>query len=204
MSTQGWWLTLRPPERVTELVAALQEIGLFPEGDTWWFAWDALDIVLPSLLTPGANVDGDWDVLRVFAERAELRVGRRAGGRGYWLLLEEKPETTLGHLYDTWVESKSTGYSVEEGSHVLAGVRLRLPDGEKRGEIIYPRPLNYGIDDNDLEKALVAGVRAYYDDTYRLITVRYVGIELKQPGSFEPGPFPSPKEAVAMAVREGR
>lgn len=204
MSMQGWWLTLRPPAQVTELVAALQEIGLFPEGKTWWFAWDALDIVLPSLLTPDANVDGEWDALRVFAERAELRVGRRAGGRGYWLLLEETPETTLGDLYDTWVGSKSTGYSVEEGSHVLAGVRLRLPNGERRGEIIYPRPLDYGFDDNDLEKALVAQVRAYYDDGHRLVTVRYVGIEPKRPGSFEPEPFPSPEKAVAMAVREGR
>lgn len=200
MSGRGWWLTLRPPERVSELVAALQEVSLFPEGRTWWFAWNGLDIVLPGKVTDDADLDSDWDVVRVFSPQAELRVGRRGRGRGCWLLLEEDPQDALGDQYDAWVDDQAppATFAVEGGHHILAGVKLRLPDGEKRGEIFYPRPLNYGIDDDDLEQALVAAVRAYYDNARRLATVRYASIESAALGSIPVDPFPEPKEALGL------
>ena len=200
MKEQGWWLTLHPPERVSDLVLALRGIGLFSVDRTWWFAWNTLDIVLPSLLVEDAPLDRGWEVVRVFAKRAELRIGRRGMSRGCWLFLEENPQAVLGDLYKEWVEEINGDFVVEDGYRLLAGQKLRLPEGDRRGEIIYPRPLDYGIGKDNLEQSLVASVWVYYDKAHRLVTVRYAGIKLVKPGSIPVQPFPEPEEAMRWAL----
>jgi hypothetical protein len=209
MNGTGWWLTLRTPAEVQALVTVLRDAGLFPESRTWWFAWNALDIVVPKLLTEEANLNAEWEVLRVFSERIELRLSVRGHTRGCWLLLEGDPAAALGDLYQTWVEGMPRQYEVELGHRLLAGQKLQLPDRttrkekwkeKERGEILYRRILNYGSDDSNLDQALVAHVRNYYDEMHRLVTVRYHSIESVVPGSIEVEPFPSPEEMLNLAL----
>jgi hypothetical protein len=196
MSKHGWWLTLRPPEQIGALVASLQEAGLLLPGRSWWFAWNALEMALPGPLSGDAELDADWETLRVFSERAELRVGRRGQGRGYWLLLEEEPRQRLEDLYTKWVVNEKE-YSVEKGHHLLAGQRLQLPGGAERGEILYPRALDYGVGKDELELALVAAVWNYYDAAHRLATVRYAALETAKPGDIPATTFSGPGEVLA-------
>jgi hypothetical protein len=204
MNRTGWWLILRPPEPVKMLVAALQEASLFPKVHTWWFAWNALEIVLPRLLDENANLDGDWEVLRIFSEQAELRVERRGGTHGCWLLLEREPEEALGVRYQEWVKDTSGPYTVEDGYHLLAGRKLELPDEDERGEILYPRTLDYGVGRDELSQALVATVRNYYDEAHRLISVRYATLQAVAPGSIPVQPFPDPDEVLSLLRDEAR
>ena len=199
MCMTGWWLTLHTPESVMSLVEGLQRIDLFPDSETYWFAWNELDIVLPGLLNKDDKLDDPWDVLRVFSKRAELRLGPRGNRRGCWLLMEEEPRSAFGDRYEPLVEQDADTYLVEGGHHILAGRKLRFPDGEKRGETMYPRTLDYGIKEDDLKKALVASVRKYYDDFHRLLTVRYCEILLMPPGneSISFDRFPNPEKVFS-------
>jgi hypothetical protein len=127
-------------------------------------------------------------------------VARQGRQRGYWLLLETDPEAKLDSRYPAWVTGKSKPFRAEKGYHLLAGQKLRLPHDERRGEILYPRLLDYGLKQDDLNKALAVQVWNYYDDFYRLATVRYAQLKLVDPGSGEVAlkRFPSPEEVFGL------
>jgi len=198
MTAQGWWLTLHIPKRIVDLVMDLQKAAIFPKDQTWWFAWNTLNIALPSLLQNATDLEREWDALRVFSSRAELRFGRRGQGWGCWLLLEEQPREVMRDLYSRVREAVEV-HIVEADHHVLAGQKLRFAHEEKRGEIVYPRLLEYGVPDDNLSQALVVRVKAYYDSAYRLMTMRYAEIEGRTPGTLEPRQYPNPIEAIALA-----
>jgi hypothetical protein len=195
---KGWWLTLRPPDKPASLVKTLQEAGLFPEGETWWFAWNATEIRLPGILDDPADVEGAWETVRVFSSRAELRFGRWGGKSGCWLLLEEDPQEALKDVPGLEVLSEVTPL-VENGVRVFWGKKLHRPDGTPfRGEVIFPRVLNYSLPDENLEEAWVADVMLYYDDEHRLQTVRYARLRQERPGAMRVKPLVSPKEVMGL------
>jgi len=197
MSGKGFWLTLRTDKSLSELVAALREEGLFPEDETWWFAWNGLEIKLPGILRDFSELDKHWDVVRVFSLKAELRLARRGRSRGCWLLTEQTPPEGIPGVEIASVEK----YPVEEGHRILWGQKLRLPDGEARGEVVFPRKLNYELDNDDLNKAWVADVKLYYDNAHRLQAVRYARLYQVVPGKTEElkaQPFPRPEKALGL------
>ena len=194
MSGKGFWLTLRTDKSLSELVAALREEGLFPKDETWWFAWNGLEIKLPGILRDFSELDRPWDVVRVFSPKAELRLARRGRGRGCWLLTEQEPVESIPGVE---IVSRAE-FAVEDGHRILWGQKLRLPDGEARGEVIFPRKLEYDLGDDDLNKALVADVKLYYDRAHRLLAVRYVRIRRVDPGEIKVEPFPKPEEALRL------
>lgn len=183
MEGTGWWLTLSPSRKPSEVVAALRERGLFPDGETWWFAWRKEEIRLPGLLTDLAPLDEGWDALRVFSPRAELRWGRRGREWGCWLLLEESLEKALGDLNETWVIARAS--CPVGGSHrILWGRRMAMPGGRTtRGEILFPRELAYSVPGDDPGRALVADVVLYFDAEGRLQTARYARLRLVVPSA---------------------
>ncbi|HIC92887.1 MAG TPA: hypothetical protein EYP09_01360 [Anaerolineae bacterium] len=193
MSERGYWLTLSTDEPLSGVLAALREKGLFPESQTWWFAWNGLEIKLPGILRDPSELDRPWDVVRVFSPKAELRLARRGHSRGCWLLTEQSPPENIPGVEIT---SRAEDIPVEDGHRILWGQRLRLPSGDARGEVLFPRKLEYDLDDNDLSKALVADVKLYYDDAHRLLAVRYVTIRQVDPGEIEAEPFPEPEKAL--------
>jgi len=194
MRGEGFWLTLRTDKSLSELVAALREEGLFPEDETRWFAWNGLEIKLPGILRDFSELDKSWDVVRVFSPRAELRLARRGRGRGCWLLTEQEPVESVPGVE---IVSRAE-FAVEDGHRILWGQKLRLPDGEARGEVIFPRKLEYDLDDDDFNKALAADVKFYYDRAHRLLAVRYVRIRRVDPGEIKVEPFPKPEEALRL------
>ena len=194
MSGEGFWLTLHTDKSLSELVAALREEGLFPEDETWWFAWNGLEIKLPGILRELSELDRAWDVVRVFSPRAELRLARRGRGQGCWLLTEQAPVESIPGVE---IVSRAE-FVVEDGHRILWGQKLRLPDGEARGEVIFPRVLDYDLGDDDLNKAWVADVKLYYDDAHRLQTVRYAGVHQVEPGEIKARSFPKPEEALGV------
>ena len=198
MSGEGWWLTLSPPGSPAQAVAALRERDLFPEGETWWFAWREEEVRLPGLLTDPASLDGPWDALRVFSPRAELRWSRRGRGWGCWLLLEEDPEAALGDLR-AWVRARAS-FRVQTSHRILWGRRMAMPDGRvSRGEILFPRELAYPLPDDDPAQALVADVVLYVDEEGRLQTARYARLYRRPPSarSLPVPPCGTPTEAAA-------
>jgi len=195
---KGWWLTLQPPDELTSLVKALQEVGLFPEKEKWWFAWNATEIRLPGVLNAPSDLVGAWERVHVFSPRAELRFNHRGGKPGCWLLLEEAPEEALKDVSGLDVLLKAT-YQVEKGVRILWGKKLHWPDGTLfRGEVIFPRVLNYNLPADNLEKAWVTDVILYHDDEYRLQTGRYARLYQEGPGAVPVKPFVSPGEAMGL------
>lgn len=74
---------------LTQAVSELQGVGLFPDEESWWFAWREVEIKLPAQLRDINDLQTDWDVLHIFSRHAEFRQIRR-GQRYQWLLLTEK------------------------------------------------------------------------------------------------------------------
>ncbi len=188
MSEKGYWLTLSTDKSPSELVALLREKGLFPEGKTWWFAWDKLEIKLPGILRDLSELDRPWDLVRVFSEKAELRLARRGRSRGCWLLTEKD---AIEDIPDVEIVSRAE-FAIEKGIRILWGKKLHLPDGEARGEVTFPRKLDYDLGAEDLNKAWVADVKLYYDEAHRLWAVRYASLSQADPGDIKARPLPGP------------
>lgn len=183
MKGMGWWLTLSHPGSPSETVRALREKDLFPDGETWWFAWRGTEIQLPGVLREMARLGEGWETLRVFSPRAELRWRRRGRELGCWLLLEEDPREALKELKEAWV-SEESNYRVCPSHRILWGRRMTMPDGrETRGEILFPRELAYDVPGDDPKQALVADVVLYLDAAGRLQTVRYARLRRMFPSS---------------------
>ncbi len=159
-----------PP--LSDTLNSLRGIGWLPEEQSWWFAWNELQILLPQRLGDLAALPTDWDELRVFSAQAELRQVRQ--GRGWQrLLLTETRQLPPG--ISGW-QPFGTHYRVEPSLHILWGRRLRVAGGEKRGEVLFPRPLEYDVagETAPYDQALVADVFLYYDAEARLQAARYV------------------------------
>lgn len=195
MSRTGWWLILQTAADPAEVLAGLrQQPGLFPEAESWWFAWHATDIALPQALTDPAPLQAAWDVVRVFSPQAELRVQRRGRQRDTWLLLEtDEPAALDLTRFQAWQPGEAQSYSVEDGHHLLAGQKLNLLGAEKRGELIYPRVLDYGVDEAEPGQTIVAEVRHYYDALHRLATTRYAALRPVTRGSLPVARFEAPE-----------
>lgn len=182
MTGEGWWLTFSPPGSPSQTVAVLQKKGLFPEKETWWFAWKEEEIRLPGILTDLGRLDEDWNTLRVFSPRAELRWGRRGKEMGCWLLMEEDPQAVLGELSE-WICAK-VSCRVQPSHRILWGRKMTMPGGRiTRGEILFPRELAYDLPDDDPSQALVAEVVLYLDPEGRLQTVRYARLHHVPPSA---------------------
>jgi hypothetical protein len=164
------------PPAPDELVAGLRTAQLLPDNSSWWFAWNELELVLPRLLAPDAQLAGDWSALHVFSPQVELRYTRRGGTHRAALLTEIAPANLAG-----WASPDR--YHWQSGWRLLAGARMRLPGGEGRGVVAFPRPLDYGVPESD-ERAstLVAQVRRYYDDQARLRATRYLRLDYESTG----------------------
>lgn len=172
-----------------ETLGVLRQVGWLPEGQSWWCAWNELEILLPQRLGDPAALSTDWDELRVFSPQAEFRQVRRGTG---WrcALLAETP--ALPAALSGW-QPLGTPYRVVSGLRVLWGRRLRLSGGETRGEVLFPRRLDYDVAGESPpydQKALVADVRMYYDAEARLQAVRYAGLRHLPPGTVVVRPLP--------------
>lgn len=166
---------------LAETLAALRLANWLPEEQSWWFAWHELEIMLPQRLGDLAALPADWDELRVFSAQVELRQVRQGRSWRCSLLTEtaDLPSALVG-----WAMF-GVAYRAVSGTRVLWGRRLRISGGEKRGEVLFPRPLEYDVagETTSYDQALVADVWAYYDSEARLQTVRYAGLKHLQPGA---------------------
>ncbi|MDW8318511.1 MAG: hypothetical protein RMN53_11810 [Anaerolineae bacterium] len=173
---------------LAEALKALQAAGLLPADQSWWFAWREPDILLPQRLGDPAALPDDWDELRVFSPPVEFRQTRQ--GLGWRRLLLAEAETLAAGL--TGWQRLEPSYRVTDGQRVLWGRRLRLAGGERRGEVRFPRPLDYDVagEAPPYERALVADVRLYYDAEARLHTARYTGLRLVRAGTLQVQPLP--------------
>jgi len=162
-----------PAQKAYEI---LKERGTFPPGRTWWFAWREDRIALPSILdNEEVMFQEPWDVLRVFASLAELRLVYRRGRQTVSILTEDEG---LGVLQ---LQGRQEKFAVaENGKRILWGERMRLLGQESRGVVAFPRYLSY-LDNDDLTKACIATVVEYRDEEYILKAVRYKGLHLEEP-----------------------
>lgn len=179
----GWPGELPP---LDDLLARLDALGLLSAGAAWWFGWSEQEIALPRPLVDLAPLAEPWDALHVCAPAAELRLTRR--GRAYRAAL--LTETASGGA-GGWVEAER--YHAVAGRRLLAGTRLRLPGGEQRGVVAFPRPLDYGVDDpaGPQPTTLVADVVLYEDDAGRLRATRYARLRPVPTGSLQVRPYPA-------------
>lgn len=153
---------------------ALRTAGLLPADQSWWFAWREPDILLPQRLGDPTALPTDWDELRVFSPQVEFRQTRQ-GQSWRRLLLSERDDLPAG--LNGW-QRLEPAYRVTKGKRVLWGRRLRLPGGERRGEVRFPRPLDYDVvgEGPPYQQALVANVWLYHDAEARLHTARYASL----------------------------
>jgi hypothetical protein len=169
---KGYVLTF-DGERAREVFAVCENLGFWPVGATWWFAWNELEIALSAPLTdPTPFFEDRWDVARVFAAEAELRLERWGRRRIVRLLVEEAAHHRLPEELRRSAEAEEKPFAVERGLRLLAGARLELPGGPTRGRVEYPRPLEYGVAD-DPDHPLVVAAYLYRDQEGGLRLVRY-------------------------------
>lgn len=176
-----------PP--LAEALNALREERWLPEDETWWCAWNELEILLPQRLGNPAALPIEWDELRIFSAQVELRQVRQ--GRGWRRVLLAETNRLPSRL-SGW-RALDPPYQVVPSLRILWGRRLRTPGGEKRGEVLFPRSLEYDLAGEVPpydQKAVVADVRMYYDAEVRLQTVRYAGLKHLPPGTVEVRPLP--------------
>lgn len=159
---------------LAEILNALQQTGWLPKEQSWWYAWSELEILLPQRLSDPVALPADWDELRVFSAQAEFRQVRH--GRGWrQVLLAETADVPAALSGWTLLGAP---YRVASSLRILWGRRLRMPGGEKRGEVLFPRPLEYDLagEAAPYDQAVAADVRLYYDAEARLQTTRYAGL----------------------------
>ncbi|ACA60295.1 hypothetical protein [Candidatus Desulforudis audaxviator] len=157
--------------------------GFWAPGATWWYAWNELEIQLPTVCATAADLDAGrlfnprWVVVRVFAPPAELRWERQGRGRVVCLLLEDNARRRLPPTLVAGAVHKET-YLATPGRRLWSGRRLDLPGGSRRGRVEFPRPLDYGVEDHDYSKPLAARVYLYQDEDGLVQLVRYAEPEL--------------------------
>ncbi len=117
-------------------------------------------------------------MLQIFSPQVELRCVRQGRSRRGLLLMEAALPPELA----TWGTPEFC--QVMPGLRLLWGSWLRLPEGDRRGVVAFPRPLDYGIAENEtsLSNALIADVYLYHDAEARLRTVRYLWLRHMPPG----------------------
>lgn len=150
--------------------------AVFPPASTWWFAWREDRIEVPSMLGSEDDAFGrQWDVLRVFAPLAELRVVRIGAKQVVSVFAEDDGLALLQP------QGEVTQFAVaEEGRRILWGERMSLSGRRSRGVVAFPRELVY-LEDDDPSKACTAVVVEYRDEEYMLRAVRYRELRLEAP-----------------------
>ena len=171
---------------------ALFQQELFPEQETFWFAWREEEIKLPRILNdPSSATALRWDVIRIFSPQAELRCQKRGRERQILLLLEDEAKVSqlvgtdgCGTLANFAVKQVGCFPRIENGRRILAGEKMEIGVAEEagigkrstRGVVIFPRELDYKGIKAAPEAALVAEVRQYFDEEKKLQGVRYCRI----------------------------
>ncbi|MDZ7373985.1 MAG: hypothetical protein ONB23_08425 [candidate division KSB1 bacterium] len=179
MSERGYRYLLDPRIPCTELLAQLKEAGLFPSGESWWFAWNAVELVLPSVWDGPTDVRGEWAHFRLFSPKAELRLSVRMAWLSASLLTEQFPPAPT---WSSLCVGEPEDFEVRPSRRVLLGKRMTMADSEVRGEVWLPRPLTYGIPDQ-LDKAMTVHVLEYRREAAWAAT-RYCRLEFVAPGSW--------------------
>ena len=167
------------PPSLPTLITVLRGVGWLPDGASWWFGWCELEIALPGRLSTTSHIPEDWDVVHLFSAQSELRWMRR-GERYQAVLLTE---TVLPTALTGWqLINSDAPYSARTTQRILWGNRLRLPDGEGRGIVQFPRRLDYDLagETEKRDQTVMADVWAYYDAEERLQLVRYAGLSHKR------------------------
>lgn len=154
---------------------------LFSSGQVWWFGWHPLRLELPQPFT-AQSLDSikqePWETVRIFSEKAEVRLVNRAG-QSHLVLLTEAEDRQPG-----W--SQVCSYEVETTYRVLLGEPPKAAGGATQEllEIAFPRSFNYGIAVPQ-NHVVIAHVKHYRDSEWRLQYTRYCQVEAKPRGDLE-------------------
>jgi hypothetical protein len=170
---------------VMQICRILWESDLLSPERSFWFAWNETHIVLPAKLLDPQEIEGEWEVIRAFSERVELRGIKRDGRISVLLLTEGEAPPELGVEGSELIEIYPT---VLTSNRLLWGERMRFQEREVRGVAVFPRVLDYGVE-GSLEMALAAEVYSYLDDQMRLRHTRYRAIKPVPLGSITVKPF---------------
>jgi hypothetical protein len=189
-----------PSSAFEGLVAA----GLFPAGETWWFAWCEAELRIPqSLADRQSPFAPHWDHVQVFSPLAELRCVR-AGRKKIVLLLIEDENQQKVEMPGIAIEATPYPH-VRDGTHILLGERMRVfEDGlarEVRGKAGIPRRLDYLSDQDQPSFACVVGVKTYYDAQSQLAIVRYARLVPQNNWRDYPVPLLSEAESLIESQR---
>jgi hypothetical protein len=160
--------------------------SLFSDGQVWWFGWHMLKMEIPQPLDSVNMLSSEpWDHLRVFSSKAELRLGLRANKPCILLLTETSSVNLSG-----WREIG--GYEAEDTYRILLGEAPKSAEGPVAQliEIAYPRPFDYklAVPQNQI---VIAHVKHYRDEEWRLCYTRYCCIETQKRQKVEVKPYAS-------------
>ncbi|MCD6508618.1 hypothetical protein J7M22_18610 [Candidatus Poribacteria bacterium] len=170
---------LKAEGETAEICRTLMEEGMLPEGESFWFAWNETEILLPRRLNETDEIEGKWDLIRIFSEDIELRAFRRNGEITNLILIEGEDEDDI-LLEGTKILEVCP--NIVSGNRIFWGERMRFGDREARGVVTFPRILDYDVR-APLEMALTARVWSYLDELMRLRHVRYRSIQPAELGS---------------------
>ncbi|HID56590.1 TPA: hypothetical protein EYP37_08680 [Candidatus Poribacteria bacterium] len=176
---------LKAEGETTEICQMLMERGMLPSEESFWFAWNEVEILLPRKLNELNEIKGNWDLIRIFSEQIELRTFRLNGEIVNLILIEGESEDEI-EIEGT--ELLEVCPNITNGNRIFWGERMRFSDGEARGVVTFPRVLDYGIQ-APLEMALTAKVWNYMDELMRLKHVRYRSIQPAELGSIPAKPI---------------
>jgi hypothetical protein len=179
------------------LLDPLREAGLLPADALWWFALAEDELVLPSRCDDLPRVFArPWERVSLFGPRAELRWQARGRHGSILLLLEAErpPDLPLPRA------GQEARFPVcEPGIHLLWGEKQHLGNRRGRGQVGFPRPLDYLADEPEaaLEEACVLDVWRYSNPGHARQALRYAGVSRRPRREWARHPVEPFPEALA-------
>lgn len=174
----------------------LEELGqLPPRGDLFWYAWNEHTLELPGILAQESltKLNDDWDVCCVFSDDVEVRYRYFPREPSCWISCEDS-SPVCQKMHDLAESQSDVSHPkafqqfpvARKTLRILWGRKLHLAAGVTRGEVAFPRTLQYTLPDkDDLESAVAVDAFHYVDTVSGQSWIRYARLRLIPPSRWE-------------------
>jgi hypothetical protein len=170
-----WYFSVSSIEEAVNLLGIRQN-----KQALFFYGWNESTICLPQQMTEEhwAELGKNWDSCCIFGPACEIRCRFLSNAYHCWISAEIPWEELKQGSSGTPEPLETSVFDiVKDGIRILWGRKLRIQSDERRGEVAFPRFLEYFAQD-DLESAVIIRVKKYQHSSLGKVWVRYQGLDL--------------------------